>query len=136
MITKRLKTLILLSIPLYFFHGMEEYFTNFYQIDPISRFAFQYFENMNPLAATFLLFQIMILVLLTISYLLINGGKYILVALTFFGCVFIFELHHLIQAAFGMSYYPGLITSMFIYMLGLFYWKELILIWKKNYGKN
>ncbi|OGY11308.1 MAG: hypothetical protein A3H88_03210 [Candidatus Blackburnbacteria bacterium RIFCSPLOWO2_02_FULL_44_9] len=132
MITKKLKTLIFIAIPVFFIHGMEEYFNNFYEIDPISRFAFQYFENFDSLRATFLFFQIMIVVLLITSFLLLLGGRYILFVAILFGLVFIFELHHLYRGITMMEYYPGLITSFFVYVLGYFYWKELLANLKRN----
>lgn len=76
MISKKLKNIFLMSIPLFVAHGLEEYFTNFYNIDPISKFVFGYFEKMSIYQATFLLFQIMIWIFLVISYLLITNEKW------------------------------------------------------------
>lgn len=132
MISKKLNLLLLLSIPIYFFHGMEEYFNGFYQTDSVSRFFFQPFQSMNSLQATFLLFQIMILVILIISFLLLQGKKYVLYMVTIFGLFFIFEFHHLYKAITQTEYYPGLITALIIYILGFFYWKELIKNWRKT----
>ena len=58
-------------VVLFIVHGFEEYFTKLYDVDTIFRFIFHFFENMGMFQATFLLFQIMLLITLIISYLLI-----------------------------------------------------------------
>ncbi len=135
MISDKFKNLILLSALVFILHGTEEYLTGFYQTDSLSRFAFQLFEPMSSLQATFLLFQIMIGALLFISYILLKGGKGVLILSTFLGGIFIFELHHLIKAVEIQNYYPGLFTAFLIYLVGFFYWKELLKNWR-NYGRN
>lgn len=135
MISNKLKTIIFLSAPFFVLHQTEEYLTKFYQIDDLSRFAFQLFEPMGSLQATFLLFEIMTIVLFIVSYLFLKGGKAILALAILFGSVFIFELHHLVKAIQTGGYYPGIVTAIFIYILGFFYWKELLINWRKNYGK-
>lgn len=136
MVTQKLKTLVQFSIPIFILHGLEEYMSKFYNIDPLSRFVFQSFQNMSVLQATFLLFQIMIAVLLIVSYLLLQGERWILKLTTVFGLFFIFELHHLVKAIIVGGYYPGLITAIVIYILGISYWKELIKNWRKYYDRS
>lgn len=130
MISKKMLKLIGLSIPLFISHGTEEYLTGFYHTDPFSLFVFSYFKDLPSLQATFFLFQIMIALLLIISFLLLLGDKWRLRLLFVFGSVFIFELHHLIKAILVSGYYPGLYTAFGIYILGFFYWKELLKISK------
>lgn len=74
MLSKKLRNIFIISIPVFIAHGLEEYFTNFYNLDSFSRFAFAPFDNMTVPQATFLLFQIMIWVLLITCALLILGG--------------------------------------------------------------
>lgn len=134
MISEKFKTLILLSAIIFGLHATEEYVTGFYQTDSWSRFVFQLFEPMTSLQAAFLMFQIMVGVTLIVSYFLLKGGKAILIPATFLGGIFVFELHHLIKAIEIQGYYPGIITALTLYLLGFFYWKELIENWRKNYG--
>lgn len=132
MISNHLKTLVLFSIFAFSVHGAEEYLTGFYNTDSFSRFFFQIFESMSSLQATFLLFQICIAILLTVVYLLLRDGKPVLYLATFLGLIFLFELHHLVKAVMVQSYYSGIISAIFIYVLGYFYWKELIKNWSKK----
>jgi len=125
-----LQTTFLFSIPLFIAHGLEEYFTGFYDVDSIFYLAFKLFENMSIFQATFLLFQIMLWVLLIISYLILMR-KWILGLLTLLGLVFVFELHHLIKALLFLGYYPGLITAFLFPIAGFFYWKELMKMWRQ-----
>ena len=126
MISKKLKLLFLLSIPLFITHGLEEYFTGFFNIDPIFKFVFQYFENMTVFQATFLLFQIMLWLFLITFFFLILGGKWPLRLMVILGVVLIFELHHIIRTIVEWSYYPGTITALLFPILAFFFWKELI----------
>ena len=130
MLSNKLKTLILLSIFVFGLHGTEEYLTEFYNTDSFSTSFFQIFAPMTSLQATFLLFQICIVILLTVSYLLIKGGKAVFYLAIFLVLIFLFELHHLFKAFMVQGYCSGLITASFIYVLGFFYWKELIKNWR------
>lgn len=126
MVSKKLKNIFLVSIPVFIAHSLEEYFTNFYNIDLISKFVFGYFEKMSIYQATFLLFQIMIWLLLIISYLLINNEKWQLRLMIIPGLIYIFELHHIIKSLIIWNYYPGLITSLLFPIIGFLFWKELL----------
>ncbi|HLD04667.1 MAG TPA: HXXEE domain-containing protein [Candidatus Nanoarchaeia archaeon] len=132
MITKKLQTLFLFSIPLFIAHGLEEYFTGFYLVDPIFKFALGPLLTLPTSQATFLLFQLMLWLLLIISYIILKQGRALLIFMTFIGLIFIFELHHLLEAIFSMNYYPGTLTALLFPILGFFYWKELIQNWKKR----
>ena len=130
MITQRLKNIFLLSIPLFVAHGLEEIFTGFYNIDS-SQVDF-WLGNLNSLPtpqATFILFQIMIWLMLVVGYLLLLGPKWQLRLMFIPGIIFVYELHHLYYAIDVGGYYPGLITAIPLYIIGFFFWKELI----KNY---
>lgn len=135
MISKRLQNLFLISIPLFIAHGLEEYFTGFYNTDSIFYFVFQPFGSMSVFQATFLLFQIMIWILLIVSYLILSR-RMLLKLLTFLGLIFVFELSHLIKALISWNYYPGLITGLLFPIIGFFYWKELIKNWISHVKKN
>ncbi len=132
MITEKIKTLVLLSMPVFAIHGTEEYLTGFYQTDSVSKWAFSIFEPMTSLQATFLLFQIGIGVLLATSYILLKGGRAVLYLATFLGLIFILEIHHVVKTISVMGYYPGIASALLIYILGFFYWKELIKNWRNN----
>lgn len=132
MITKKLQTLFLISIPVFIAHGLEEYFTGLYNVDATFYFMFQYLQNMSILQAAFILFQIMIWLILIISYLILIQGKSLLCLMTFLGFVFIFELQHVVKTVLTLAYYPGTITSLLFPVIGFYFWKELIRSWKQN----
>lgn len=125
MISKKLQQILVLAIPLFIVHGLEEYATGFYTIDPIFKFFFQAFGGMTVFQATFLLFQIMFWSLLVFSALLISGKRWQLWLLSILGIIFFFEIHHIIEAIFRWQYYPGMITATLFPVVGIFYWKEL-----------
>ena len=54
MISKKIQNLFLISIFLFIAHGLEEYFTGFYNVDSLFYFAFRHFENMSVFQAAFL----------------------------------------------------------------------------------
>lgn len=127
----KLQKLFLLSIPVFIFHGLEEYLTGFYTIDNVSRFFFGYAGNMTSLQSSFLTFQVMIGILMIVAYLLLTR-RWVLQIATFFGLLFFFELHHFVKAISVGGYYPGLITALFFPILGFLYWKELLKEWSKR----
>jgi hypothetical protein len=132
MISKKLKTIFALSIPIFIAHGLEEYLVGFYNVDNIFKFVFRPFEIMTVLQATFLLFQIMIWLLLIISFLLISNEKWKLRLMIIPGLVYIFELHHIWKALILWDYYPGVITAIIFPIIGFLFWKELFKNWKKH----
>lgn len=126
MMTKRFQKIFLISIPLFIAHGLEEYFTGFYDIDGFSRFVFGPLNSMPTPQATFLLFQILLWLFLLTSFLLLVGGKWKLRLMFVLGLVFLFEIHHLVKAIYWQRYYPGVITEIPFLIVGYFFWKELI----------
>ena len=126
MISKKLKNIFLVSIPVFIAHGLEEYFNNFYNKDPIFKFLFKPFEIMSVPQATFLLLQIMLWLLLIISFLLIASEKWQLRLMIILGLIYIFELHHFLEALIHGGYYPGVITAIAFPIIGFAFWKELL----------
>ena len=126
MISQKLKNIFLLSIPLFIAHGIEEYLTGLYKVDSHVKSMFGYFEHLAPLQATFLIFQIMLWLLLIVSYLLIRSEKWQLWLMIIPGVIFIYELHHFYKAFDVGGYYPGLITALLFPVIGGFYWKEWV----------
>ncbi len=131
-LSKRLEKYFIIFVLLQIAHGLEEYFTGFYDKNPISKFIFQYFETMSTYQQTFLLFQIMIWVLLIISFLLIFESKWDIYLLIIPALIMIFELHHVIEAIMIRGYYPGLITSLPFPVLGFLWGKELLRLKKRR----
>jgi len=124
MITQRLKNIFLLLIPIFIVHGLEEYFTDFYHIDPSIQAVFGRFGF--SLSSTFLVFQIVLWLLLIVGFILLR--KYILYKTIsmIMGGLLVFELWHIYKAIMVGGYYPGLYTALLFPIVGYFYWRELI----------
>ncbi len=134
MISKRLIAIFLVSIPLFIAHGLEEILTGLYNTDSHVAFMFGSLAKLPNIQALFVLFQIMIWFMLIISYLLLLGPKWQLRLMFIPGFIFIYELHHLYKAISVAGYYPGIITAILLYVIGFFFWKELLKNLKNNHG--
>ncbi len=130
MISKKLKTLFLLSIVIVYLHFFEEVISGFYKNDWIMLYISSHFQTINQ--AQYYGSHIVWILMIGPAALLILGGKWILRVLTLFGFFFIFELHHLIDAIRTLSYSPGVITNIAFEVIGFFYWKELLRNWRRN----
>ena len=126
MISKRLKNIFAISIPIFIAHGLEEYFTALYNVDSHAKFIFGYFFTLPTPQAIFLLFQIMLWLMLIISLFLISGEKWQLRLMIIPGLIYIYELQHIWKALTVWGYYPGLITAIAFPIIGFLFWKELI----------
>lgn len=125
MISARLKNIFALSIPLFIAHGIEEFATHFYDTDAWDQAIFgNLFGNLSTHGATFVTFQIMLWLLLIISFLLLLGEKWQFRILAIAGAVYIYELHHIIKAVSVGGYYSGLITALAFPIVAYFFWRE------------
>jgi len=131
MISQKLKNIFIVSIPVFVAHGLEEYFNGFYNIDSSSKFMFGYFGTLPTSQAIFLFFQIMLWFALIISAFLISSEKWRLRLMIIPGLVYIFEFVHFWKALDIGGYYPGLITAIAFPFIAFFFWKELIINYKK-----
>src|SRR3989338_7665681 len=129
MISKKLKTIFIISIPVFIAHGLEEFFNNFYDIDWSTMLVFGFLNEMSVPQATFLVFQIMLWLALIVFAFLIASEKWRLRLMFFPGIIFIVELHHPWSVIQSLSYYPGAIISIPLLIIGFLFWKELL----KNY---
>ena len=113
------KSYILAAFPLFLLHAIEEYSTNFYVIDPSTQWAAA-FLHVSPLAV---FVGVQAIVALFLLCLLLKQNILLLAA---FGLVLLVELDHPIHALFAGGYYPGVITSIPLVILALFFWKNFI----------
>jgi hypothetical protein len=124
----------MLSIGIVYLHFFEEIISGFYLNDWIMKYISSLFKDINQ--AQYYASHITWILMIGPASLLVLGGKWTLRVLTLFGLFFIFELHHLIDAIRTLNYYPGVITNIMLEIVGFFYWKELLVNWRKNYGRN
>ncbi len=130
MISKKLKTLFLLSIVIVYLHFFEEVISGFYKNDWIMLYISSHFQNINQ--AQYYGSHIVWILMIGPAALLVLGGKWTQRVLALFGFFFIFELHHLIDAIRTLSYSPGARTNIAFEVIGFFYWKELLRNWRRN----
>ncbi|HCB35095.1 MAG TPA: hypothetical protein DEP25_00460, partial [Candidatus Taylorbacteria bacterium] len=114
-----------LSIPLFILHGIEEYRTGFYNVDKLYQFIFRPFSEMSGNQVMFITFQIMLWLLLVVSFLLVASERWRLRMIAVLGVVYILELQHIWKAVVSWSYHPGLITALAFPVIGFFFWREL-----------
>ena len=124
--SNKLKNFFLISIGLFIAHGVEEYFTGFYNLDKWDEWIFGLLPFVSIHQAMFATFQVMFWLLLIVALLLLTDKKWQFRLLSLLGVIYLFELHHVIKAVLAFSYYPGLITSLGFPILAYFYWKELL----------
>ena len=105
-------------------HGLEELWTNFYNIDKHYHALFSPFEGMPVHKATFLLFNLMTWLWLITSLLLITDARWQL-RLAFLPMVlYVVELHHLLDIASERGYTPGAITGLAFPILAVLYGRQ------------
>lgn len=109
-------------------HGIEEFVTHFYDIDAHDQLIFGTLSGMSVHGATFVTFQVMLWLLLVVSFLLLLGPKYQFNLLATAGFIYIYELHHIFKAISVGGYYPGLYTSLAFPVIAYFFWKEWLKI--------
>ena len=126
MISQKLKTIFIISIPVFIAHGLEEFFNAFYNIDWSTKLVFGFLYEMSVPQATFLVFQIMLWLALIVFAFLIANEKWRLRLMFLPGIIFIVELHHPWSVITSWDYYPGAITAIPLLILGFLFWKELL----------
>ena len=128
MISTKLKNIFSVSIILFIAHGVEEFFTGFYNID--KSFLLTVGKISNNLPLVFILYQIVLWLLLLLAYFFIKKNKWVLpisITLTVF---MILELQHLYETLITGKYYPGTYTAVIFPVIAFLFCKELF----KNYG--
>lgn len=123
---KRINLIFLLSIPVFIIHGIEEYLNNFSHVYPILNFNWSEILFTSSQQASFGTFQIMLWILLVVSFLLITFKKTHMFFLFVLGFVYIYEVTHIVSALFAQSYTPGFVTSLLFIPITYFYWKEVL----------
>ena len=120
----KLKATILVAMILFIAHGIEEYLTGFYKVNPLFMAAAQ---NINifslALSTKFLVFQLIFWLLLIIAFTQLKKEKAMLWLTILFSIIALFELEHVVNALLIKQYYPGTITSLLfpsIIILSLF----------------
>jgi len=123
-----------MSVIIVYLHFAEEIIAGFYRQDWIMNYFSSFFQTIPQ--AQYYASHITFILMIGLAALLALGGKWTLRVLTLYGFFFFIELHHLIDAIQILNYYPGVITNIAFEIIGVFYWKELLRNWRKNYDYN
>lgn len=126
MISQKLKTIFIISVPIFIVHGLEEFFNNFYNIDWSTKLFFGFLNHMSVPQATFLVFQIMLWLTLIVFAFTIASEKWRLRLMLLPGIIFLVELRHPWSVVTSLDYYPGAISAIPLLILGFLFWKELL----------
>jgi hypothetical protein len=79
--------------------------------DPVIELAFRPLSHLAARQATYLVFQIMLMVSLGMTYLFSLGGRWRGAVMTVLAVSMLCELHHIVRWLFTFHYNPGLVTS-------------------------
>jgi len=121
--TKKLKTLIYLSVPLLVAHSLEEYLTGFYGWSPGFKRAFTV-VTADPILA----WLVMMWVAFGFVAIMVVSERWRFYGATLPALLFSFELHHWVEFIIAPHYKGGDGTAVLIPMFLGFYWRE----WWKN----
>lgn len=133
MVTKKLKIIFLLTLFPIYLHGIEEIITGFPRTDSFMRLGANYLSMSSE--QFYWIFHLVFWVSLPALYFFFHKTKTAVFLFSLFGLFFIVETHHIIKAFYARSYYPGLLTGLIYPIIGIFYWKELVINWR-NYGRR
>lgn len=124
MITRRLRLLTVAGIVLMVLHGIEEWISGFFSIDP----AFEMVAGLvrSKEEALFLAFQATWWLLLILFGLLTFSARWRLRGLGLFGAVMVFEWTHLASSLPSGMYFPGAISAALFVPLGVAFWVEYL----------
>jgi len=129
MLPKRFQLILLISLLLNYLHGLECVIAKFYEIQPDFYFFTEYFHSIHE--GVYFVLHGSFWVYILLAYLLLKGGKWVFIPLALYGTIFVSEIHHFVRGVMIMKYYPGLVTSLFFPIVGIFYWTEVVRLWRK-----
>lgn len=117
------KRLIHISVSLLIFHSIEEFYFGLIKVDPFLVPISQYFGLTND--TIYFIMQLILFIFLAITLFLIILGKNIKYEALIVGGILIFEFSHVYQAVISKSYYPGLVSGIVLFVLGIGYWYKV-----------
>ena len=118
----KIQKIVLSTMLVLFLHAIEEYFTNFYNLD-FSTIEASKLLHISP-AAFWLIGQGIVLTFLIFSIVVILPRRIPIWFAVIMGVAFIIELSHPYSAIVSRAYFPGLITSLVFPILGYYFFRE------------
>lgn len=124
----KIQKIILITLFVSIIHAIEEYFTNFHNIDS-SVLVFSKLFHINTLSG-WIIIQFALYLFYIISLLFLLKKKVSALFVLFFSVILIIELSHFYYAIILGHYYPGLITAIAFPIIGSLFYREYL----KNYA--
>jgi hypothetical protein len=121
---KQLNTLLFATICVYAPHLLEEHLTHMAD-DPLIVFAVSAFQNGSARDAGYLVFQIMMMVSLTMTLLFSLGGAPRNIVMGALAFSLLAESHHLIRFLISPHYNSGLLTALPMPVVGILIFRSL-----------
>ena len=136
MISKKLKVILYLLPLIVLVHGVEEYYMGLkgeISAQMLTGLSFMpTISNFPKLQAIYITYMIMqVILFVVIAILFSNSEKFKLGLLTLVGFLFIYQCHHIAESIIYFKYNPGLFTAPLFLIAGIFYWKEIYLMFIK-----
>ncbi|PCI19061.1 hypothetical protein COB64_04335 [Candidatus Wolfebacteria bacterium] len=130
MTTPKLQNLFLIAIALGLLHVLEQLLYGFEVAFAGVQEGFINLQSLfdNPDKAFLVVATILLVLWMTTIYSLLRGGKWRGVAPLVFGLIYLSEIHHLINTIEIQAYFPGMITGILMFLLGIIFFKESIKI--------
>ncbi len=128
MISGQFAIILFISILLHYLHGAECIKLKFWETEPHFYFFTRKFKSIPE--SVYFVFHWSFWVFLLFAFFLLLGGRWIFIPLVLYGTTFVTEFHHFVKGIIKKRYYSGMITSFFFPIVGIFYWIDLIKMWK------
>jgi hypothetical protein len=137
-ITRRLKTIVLLSVIAMIMHGIEEIHQGFYATYTLFARVSHMFSTKSE--ALFMGYQVTWWVALALIFALVLSETWRFRILLVYGLVLVYENQHIYHAILERKYYPGVLSSLVILPLSIAFWWEVYLQYramnKKSNGRE
>ena len=116
----KMNSLVLVALPLFFLHTLEEYFFNFIETDA----SIGWLANMFDVSRTNAYWTVQVLVYVYLLLLIYNPARKIMYVPL--GVIFVVEIHHIWETVTQWNYASGFWTSIPLVILGAVFWKALL----------
>ena len=120
-----IKHLVLVSLGAFVIHGIEEYFSRFYAIDPQAEVIFRSLA-VGDYRAGFIILQVLFWLVLLGAYFLVRANKQEALIAAALGAISLYELTHIWYGLRLGGYYPGLYTSLAFPLLAVYFFRHFI----------
>ncbi len=124
-----MKQLVIIAIPFFLIHALEEFVREYYLTDSVFSFLGEAMD-ISP-AFSFLLVQLALVLLLFAGVFFMHRLLFISI-----GIVFVIELSHVYVAIRDLTLVPGFLTALPLILIGVLYWRGLFRAFFQRSGQD